>query len=266
MFKKTALFLAENEKAATAIASLVQSIAIVVAGVWLGWVFYYSEIIKPSLSETFLTPKIELVKVGFETDVNGVSYVVMSLNIEMQNSSGQKLYIPSSFFVVSADKYSAGSGVFNAEIIQKSVNSYRGASSRYKGTVLLSEIVYVGNEYSGWELAVGEKVQHSRLFRVPVDRYDQIDANWYVVSGTGLQGVKISQVVVPDDIYEYNVESCICAGNCPDISDIKKPVSHSGYCPSPWRAMGSSAGINMIGDQEKTGKFTATSYFLMPAK
>jgi hypothetical protein len=257
-------FLERHEKKVPTIASIVQSIAIIVAGLWLGGVFYYSEILKPSFSEGFLNSTVGLSKVGVEKEVGGVTYVVMSLNLDLQNNSGQKLRIPSSFFVVNGEKYSTGPSSFTADDVQKNVDAFRGSRAKFKGDAKFSEVVYVGSEYSGWELAVGEKVTHSRLFRVPADRYDQLVADWYVTRrNADLSSINVSQVVTPDPTYQFKFDSCICVNVCPEIADIKKSVAHSGNCPSPWLDLESPEGDRLLGDTNKTGKTTVTSYFVM---
>jgi hypothetical protein len=265
MFVKIARKLEMHEKAATTFSAIVQSVAVVFAGLWICGVFFYSEIVKPSLSETFLSPTLELVKIGVESERDGTNYVVMSLNLEMQNNSGQKVNIPSSFFMVSGDKYSTKSSTFNLSDLQRSINGFRGGRARFKGNAEFSEIVYVGSEYSGWQLAVGEKVTHSRLFRVPADRYDQLVADWYVVRrNANLDEVKVSQVVSDDSTYQFSVDSCGCIGACPDIGSVKTGVAPSGKCPYPWLDLNTPEGDDLLGSREKSGKSTVTSYFLMP--
>lgn len=268
MFKTITAFLNENEKAASAIASIVQSFAIVIAGVWLGWVFYYSEILKPAMSETFLLPKMELVKVGVEKDENGVEYYVLSLNMEVENKSGQKRFIASSYFTVNAYKFRVDDGSLTAEDLQRSINSARGAISRYRGRAPLSEVIYAGNELSNSNLAVGEKAVRSRLFRVPVGKFDQVEANWYVVSGTDLEGVVVSQVVLRDHDYDYEVGTCVCKGACPNVSSyiVSAASKDEIYCRSPWYVSDSAEGIKLLGSTGHNGKFTSTSFFLLSQK
>jgi hypothetical protein len=272
MFKAISAFLNENDKAAGAIASIVQSVAIVIAGIWLGWVFYYSEILKPAMSETFLLPKIELVKVGVEKDESGLEYYVLSLNVEVENKSGQKRLIASSFFIVNAYKFRTDDGGLAAADLQVNANSARGAVSRYRGRAPLSEVIYVGSELSTSRLAVGEKAIRSRLFRVPVGKFDQVEANWYVVSGTDLEEVDIAQVALKDITYDYAVGTCVCKrtgkAKCPDISFsiVADSNIQENYCKAPWYVAESAEGKKISGDPERNGKFTATSFFVMPPK
>jgi hypothetical protein len=272
MFKVITAFLNGNDKAVGAIASIVQSVAIVIAGIWLGWVFYYSEILKPAMSETFLLPKIELVKVGVEKDESGVEYYVLGLNMEVENKSGQKRLIASSFFIVDAYKFRTGDGGLAATDLQLNANNVRGAISRYRGQAPLSEVIYAGNELSTSRLAVGEKAIRSRLFRVPVGKFDQVEANWYVVSGTDLEEVDISQVVLKHLTYDYAVGTCVCKrkgdAKCPDISlsIVADSNIQESYCRAPWYVAESTEGKKILGDPKRNGKFTATSFFVMPPK
>lgn len=259
-------FCQTNHEGIGAAAAGIQAIAVVAAGVWFGWVFYYSEKVKPTLPETFLNPQVRLAIAGAEKDERGNEFFVVRLDMEMENKSGQTLDLPSSIALVTADRVSSDPPAFAASDVQTSLNKERGARARYRGSVEQTKFVYVANEYSRWTVGVGERALHSRLFRVPVGQFDQLEANWYTLSGPNLGSPDIAHVVAASEKYDYIVTSCVCKGSCPKPPKIAASAPDKQECEPPWHELESEGAKKIFGFENKTGMSTATTFLVLPRK
>jgi hypothetical protein len=255
-----------NHEGVAAAAAAIQAVAVVIAGLWFGWVFYYSEKVKPTLAETFLNTQVRLAIAGTETDSEGKEFFVVRLEIEAENKSGQHLDLPSSIVVVNADIVGSNQRPFAAVDLEKSLNGYRGARHRFRGTLEQTKVVYVGNEYSRWSIGVGERVLHSRLFRVPVGQFDQLEVNWYTLAGPGLAGVEVAHLVVPNERNDFIVTSCACKGVCPKPPKLAASSVDGQECAPPWHELESKDAQKMFGFDNKTGLSFATAFLLLPHK
>ena len=255
-----------NHEAINASAATVQALAVVTAGIWFGFVFYYSEKIKPTLPDTFLNPQLRLSIVGTEVEPSGAEFHVIRADLEMENKSGQKLDLLSSILLVNADQPSAEPVAFKASDVERSLNMDRGSRGRFRSGLELTRLVYVANEFSGWSVDVGERGLHSRLFRVPVGEFSQIEANWYTLAGPRLKGVEVVHVVVPHEKFDFTVVSCACKGDCPRPPKLSASSADSQECLAPWHEFESSGAREVFGFKDKSGKSTATAFLALPSK
>jgi hypothetical protein len=258
--------LKQRHQEISAAAAATQAIAAVIAGVWFGWAFYYSEVVKPKQPISFLNPKLKIEIVGNEKDSGGAEYYVLRLDMDIENKSGQNLSVASSIVTIYADKISSKPVSFDARSIQVSVNDGRGSSSRYRGGVEKTQMVYAGSEFSGWRFGVGERAAESRLFRVPVGKFDQLEANWYTLSGSELKDVKVTRLVSSKDGEDFSITTCVCKDDCPQSSKVGGEVGSVGACVAPWVDLTSREADGFMGGEDKAGNARATAFIVLPPK
>ncbi|MNU61048.1 hypothetical protein D3C71_502510 [compost metagenome] len=263
---KLAEILKDRHQEVIAAAAVIQAIAAVAAGLWFGWAFYYSEVIKPKQPITFLNPQLRIEIAGREKDVDGVEYYVLRLDLDVENKSGQNLSVAASSIIVYADKISSKPIAFDVESVQVSVNDSRGSSSRYRGRTEKTQMIYAGSEFAGWRFGVGEKATQNRLFRVPVGEFDQLEANWYTLSGAELKDVQVARFVSSKDGEDFFINTCVCKGFCPRTSKTGGVIGDAKKCIIPWVDLASREADVVIGGEDKSGTARATTFLVLPPK
>lgn len=252
-----------------AIATLIQALATVGAGLWILWAFYYSEEWKPRGLPTFLNPLLSIEVVGSERS-GGQEYYVLRVNMDIENKSGRSLSVAYSNIVIYAQKLSSIPNGYNALTIQNTLNTDEGPNSRYRGVIDRSQVVYSGREFHSWDFGVGERIVQGRIFRVPVGEFDQVEAKWTTFSGSDVKGVDITNHVTlsEDDkkSEELFVETCVCEKPCSSEAKFEVPKGRSEVCLAPWYEIISERATELLGGEGKSGTFSAKAYLILPAK
>lgn len=203
--------------------SWVQSIAIIIAGMWGLYQFIYVEKIKPAQEKPSLEIEVSIHNLGKITPKNdSKKLTAYRATITTKNIGKAKAFVASSFFQIHGDEVFRKNDDYQLkmenvyEIINKGNQQI---SKTYKTEN--SHLITTGTVYNprSW-FNVGQTISVDKIFYLSEENYSQIEANVFILSGADISDIYIRSKV--DDNFDVDWE----------ISDNK----------IEWHNMGSSAG------------------------
>ena len=147
----------------------VQTIAIVLAGSWALYTFFYSEVYKPSKIQGTLSSKIKMTDGGIK---QGLQMIVA--NIELTNNSDRTLYTLDGYFVVYGYRQTLVQNPYFASdlnlTLEQTDESFHSKYSQVEG-----EIIAGGNIFEFYDFMVDGKSSKDLIFEFPDGVFDFID-------------------------------------------------------------------------------------------
>jgi len=187
-----------NEVKSKIVSNWVQSIAIVIAGIWGLYQFIYLEKIKPTREKPSLEIKIVMNRVGGLIPKNATnSLQAYRVIITTKNLGKAKAFVASSYLQIHADEIIKKPEDYELkrENIEEVVNFPNKLISKTYGTEN-SKLITAGVVYSSttW-FNPGQAITFERVFYVQEDDYSQIEANVLILSGPDTSGIYVKTKV-----------------------------------------------------------------------
>ncbi|MCP4005563.1 MAG: hypothetical protein GY725_15345 [bacterium] len=168
--------------------ALIQSIAIVIGGSWVLYIFVYQEYWVPRSLPSHLAGQLEI-----EISGTSSSHIALRSVLHVQNPSSQRVHVMPSVFVAwgsELDGYARSSKQF----LQRANENLRTLDDDY-ATFHEAEpfdlAVHVAPVLTDWYLDAGESASEGFFFHVPRDKYDSVVVKAIVLSAKDSRGIDI---------------------------------------------------------------------------
>jgi hypothetical protein len=207
----------------------VQIIAVIIGGIWVAFTFYYSENLKPYRQKTFIQATVDMRIVDTVRLRNGSEVHVIEVKVAGENRGPRRTKIGAGYLTVHADKIAQSpKGDFSPAALEKSLNKDKGSRTRHYGPAERTELVYVASVFYGddedWWLESGERQEFRRVFRVPKNLYDQLEANVAILSGESADKVTIRLRVNDKEEIMYGLTEKNDPGHIEHLDQPGKPL------------------------------------------
>jgi hypothetical protein len=186
----------------------VQTVAIIVAGIWAAYTFIYLEFRKPAAAPTNLSTQITLQELGARqmSAPDGAVLVAVEIEITANNPSSRTVYILPNYW--RAMGYRVGQrppalawlDAANAGIRDR---ARAGAGEHY--AFASGALVASGSVVPDMELRPGESLSRSYVFYVPQGAYDLIDVETVVPSTSRPNGIDLNWRVQADGMVNLEI-------------------------------------------------------------
>ena len=172
-----------------------QIIAIVVGAFWVLWTFVFAEVLKPQDLKSFFHVGLEMKIAGNAVLIDGTQALPIEVIVKGENLSQKRLKVASGYLEVFADKIKPSpDSDFRPENVEAILNHDKAARSRYYNS-RDTERVYVATVFTDWWFEPGERQLFNRVFHIPKDKYHQLEANAYVLSGPKAETITVAHRV-----------------------------------------------------------------------
>ena len=165
----------------------VEIIAIIVAGLWAGYVFVYKEYFSAT---RFLDPTVQMKK--YQVLTNGL--IPVGIKITLENKSSRRLFIESAYFDVHGDSISPSDNYeMSQDNYERSLNNNSQSSVGYN--IEQSALISGGQVFGGDWLDPNEKISRNRMVYIHSGQFSQLEANIYVLSTLNKDAIDVRQLV-----------------------------------------------------------------------
>lgn len=190
----------------------IQSIAIVVAGLWAVNVFMFEKIWMPFSAPAALNVEVSLKKISSNADKTTVE-----ICINLNNPNVRKQFVLPSIFIVYGNSYSNNELTnFKDAYINEELNidddSIISGFERTKD----QDIISVGKIYGNWVFEPNEKATRTYIVEIP-NKYSNIECYTRIITtDKKYKDISLKWQINQDDSVEYKIEKLNNATNIPD--------------------------------------------------
>jgi hypothetical protein len=177
----------------------VQTIGIVCAGVWAAYTFVYKDILVPRSAPVDVSVTLELKKIGPKsTSDQGPGLIAVQMIATATNPSPRETQLVTSVWIADACTIASSKDVEGFDKRgEDALNGITDNSEMQFAKTGNCSIAGLGRAFHDTHLNANETVRSTKIFYVPVDRFDEVDV-----------GVAVASADRPDDIsWQWKIEN-----------------------------------------------------------